>query len=180
MSQAEPLQEIELSTEQGYEPLSLRLKEKQPWPISPSEAVQIAVERSKVLQDLGGASLRNSHGIATIHEPAIQVTDPRLGVEQALAAFDAQFNFRTYYAKNDFPINNRLLGGGTNLLQQDLVTFQNEVTKATAIGNEEMAKTARKTLAVKKEYKENGSRLARKHKNYSILQGRLLERGEDC
>jgi outer membrane protein TolC len=140
MSQAEPLQEIELSTEQGYEPLSLRLKEKQPWPISPSEAVQIAVERSKVLQDLGGASLRNSHGIATIHEPAIQVTDPRLGVEQALAAFDAQFNFRTYYAKNDFPINNRLLGGGTNLLQQDLVTFQNEVTKATAYGTELFAR----------------------------------------
>ena len=140
-SHAEFVQEIVLSDEQGYEPLSLRNKEKPSWFISPAEAVQIAVERSKVLQDLGGSALRNVTGIASIHEPSIQATDPRLGIEQALAAFDAQYNTKTYYSKNDFPINNRLLGGGTNLLQQDMVTFQNELTKATATGTELFARS---------------------------------------
>ncbi len=104
--------------------------------ISPAEAVQIAVERSKVLQELGGSVLKSTNGIGTIHEPAIQATDPRLGVEAALSAFDAQFNSRTFLSKNDFPVNNRLLGGGTNLVNQDLITFQNELTKASATGTE--------------------------------------------
>lgn len=131
---------FDLSAEHSYEPLTLRSPEKKPWFISPSEAVQIAVERSKVLQDLGGSVLRNGNGVSTIHEPAIQATDPRLGMEAALAAFDAQLNSKTYINKNDFPVNNRLLGGGTNLLQQDLITFQNEVTKATAYGTELFAR----------------------------------------
>ncbi len=133
-------QAIELSEEQAFEPLSLQTPEKKAWLISPTEAVQIAVERSKVLQDLGGSSLRNVNGVATIHEPSIQSTDPRLGIEAALAAFDAQLNSKTFVNKNDFPVNNRLLGGGTNLLQQDLITFQNEITKATAYGTELFAR----------------------------------------
>ncbi|MCU0720076.1 MAG: TolC family protein, partial [Pirellula sp.] len=118
------------------EPLSLRNPMKEQWLITPSEAVQIAVQRSKVLQDLGGAVLRSTNAIATIHEPAIQSTDPRLGVEAALSAFDAQLNSRMFASKNDYQINNRLLGGGTNLLQQDLVNFQNEITKTTAYGTD--------------------------------------------
>ncbi len=127
---------VELESADQLEPLSLNTPERTPWLISPAEAVQIAVERSKVLQDLGGSALRSVSGIASIYEPAIQATDPRLGVEAALAAFDAQVASRTIYSKNDFPVNNRLLGGGTNLVQQDLLTFQNEITKATAHGTE--------------------------------------------
>ncbi|MDX1926271.1 MAG: TolC family protein [Pirellulaceae bacterium] len=133
-------QAVELSQEQFTEPLSLLTPEKQPWLISPTEAIQIAVERSKILQDLGGTTLRSVNNISTIHDPSIQSTDPRLGIEAALAAFDAQYNSRLFYNKNDFPVNNRLLGGGTNLLQQDLVTFQNELTKATAYGTELFAR----------------------------------------
>jgi outer membrane protein TolC len=133
-------QAIELSSEQFNEPLSLITPEKQPWLISPTEAIQIAVERSKILQDLGGSTLRTVNNISTIHDPSIQSTDPRLGIEAALSAFDAQFNSRAFVNKNDFPVNNRLLGGGTNLLQQDLITFQNEVTKATAYGTELFAR----------------------------------------
>lgn len=131
---------IELSNEQFSEPLSLNMPEKQPWLIAPTEAIQIAVERSKILQDFGGSILRSVNNISTIHDPAIQSTDPRLGIEAALSAFDAQFNSRAFVNKNDFPVNNRLLGGGTNLLQQDLVTFQNEITKATAYGTELFAR----------------------------------------
>lgn len=139
-SQAGEQQSVELSQEQLSEPLSLQTPEKKAWLISPTEAVQIAVERSKVLQDLGGSALRNVGSVSTIHDPSIQSTDPRLGIEAALAAFDAQFNSKTFINKNDFPVNNRLLGGGTNLLQQDLITFQNEVTKATAYGTELFAR----------------------------------------
>lgn len=118
------------------EPLSLKMPERPAWLIAPAEAVQIAVERSKVLQELGGSILKSTNGIGTIHEPAIQATDPRLGVEAALSAFDAQLNSRTFLSKNDFPVNNRLLGGGTNLVNQDLITFQTELTKASAAGTE--------------------------------------------
>ncbi len=123
-------------SENFIEPLSLRNPSKEPWLITPAEAVQIAVERSKILQDLGGAVLKSTSGIASIHEPSIQATDPRLGVESALAAFDAQANSRFYLNKNDYPINNRLLGGGGNELQQDLLTFQHELTKTTAYGSD--------------------------------------------
>lgn len=126
----------EFAAEQFLEPLSLKSPERPMWLISPAEAVQLAIERSKILQDLGGSVLRSGNGIASIHEPAIQATDPRLGIEAALSAFDAQLNSRTFLSKNDFPVNNRLLGGGTNLVNQDLITFQNELTKATAIGTE--------------------------------------------
>ncbi len=139
-SPSDEQQSIELSQEQLSEPLSLQTPEKTAWLISPTEAVQIAVERSKVLQDLGGSSLRNVSSVSTIHDPSIQSTDPRIGVEAALAAFDAQFNSKTFVNKNDFPVNNRLLGGGTNLLKQDLITFQNEITKATAYGTELFAR----------------------------------------
>ncbi len=139
-SEQDEVPTIELTDEQNFEPLTLHGPEKQAWLITPTEAVQIAVERSKVLQDLGGNALRGVSGIATIHEPSIQTTDPRLGVEAALSAFDAQINSKTYVNKNDFPVNNRLLGGGTNLLKQDLITFQNEVTKATAYGTELFAR----------------------------------------
>ncbi len=131
---------FDLTSEQAQEPLSLQSPQRTPWLISPAEAVQIAVERSKVLQDLGGTVLRNVNGIATIHEPAIQGTDPRLGIEAALSAFDAQLASRTFLSKNDFPVNNRLLGGGTNIVNQDLLTFQTEVTKATAYGTELFAR----------------------------------------
>jgi outer membrane protein TolC len=133
-------QAVELSQEQIIEPLSLLTPEKQAWLISPTEAVEIAVERSKILQDLGGTTLRNVSNVSTILDPSIQATDPRSGIEAALAAFDAQYNSRVFYNKNDFPVNNRLLGGGTNLLQQDLVTLQNELTKATAYGTELFAR----------------------------------------
>ncbi len=114
----------------------------------PAEAVQIAVERSKVLQELGGSILKSTNGIGTIHEPAIQSTDPRLGVEAALSAFDAQLNSRTFLSKNDFPVNNRLLGGGTNLVNQDLITFQTELTKASAMGTSCTCARIRPTTAI--------------------------------
>jgi outer membrane protein TolC len=118
------------------EPLTLQTPERTPWLITPDEAIQIAVERSKILQDLGGSTLRATNGINSLHDPALQATDPRLGIESALAAFDAQFNSRLSVNKNDLPLNNRLIGGGTNLLQQDLINYQNELVKTTAYGTD--------------------------------------------
>ena len=118
------------------EPLTLLSPERTAWLMTPDEAIQIAVERSKILQDLGGTTLRTASGVQSLHDPAIQATDPRLGIESALAAFDAQFNSRLTVNKNDLPLNNRLIGGGTNLLQQDLINYQNELTKTTAYGTD--------------------------------------------
>ena len=51
------------------------------WDLSLAEAVQLGLENSKVLRDLGGSVLRTPGLAQTIHDPAIQATDPRFGME---------------------------------------------------------------------------------------------------
>ncbi len=117
-------------------PMTLADSDRQVWLITPEECLQIAMQNSKVLKDLGGVILNSTDGVRTIHDPAIQMTDPRTGIEAALSAFDAQYSAKLTADNNDYPINNRLLGGGTNILTQDLVGWEQEVKKKTATGTE--------------------------------------------
>lgn len=100
------------------------------------EAVQIALSNSKVLRDLGGTVLRGTGAVETIHDPAIQETDPRFGPAGALAAFDAEYFQSARFENNDRALNNIFFGGGTRLLQQDLLVWQSEVRKRTATGTQ--------------------------------------------
>lgn len=125
----------------GMLPLStappLVVDEKNPppaWEMTLSEAVQLGLENSKVLRDLGGSVLRRPDLAQTIHDPAVQATDPRFGMEGALAAFDAQVATRLMAYKNDRAFNNLFAGGGTFFFKQDLDNFVTEVTKTTATG----------------------------------------------
>ena len=62
------------------------------------------------------------------------MTDPQTGIEAALSAFDAQFATSAFFEKNDFVVNNDLLGGGDNVIRQDLAAFSTEISKQTATG----------------------------------------------
>lgn len=104
------------------------------WDLSLDEAVQTAVARSSVLRDLGGTVLRSPATTRTIVGPAIQATDPRFGMEGALAAFDATLNTSVYAEKNDRMLNNFVASGGTRSFQQDLITFQTQLSKMAAAG----------------------------------------------
>lgn len=105
-----------------------------PWELTLDEAIRIGLENSKVLRDLGGSVLRTPALAQTIHDPAIQATDPRFGMEGALSAFDAQLSTRLVAQKNDRAFNNLFLGGGAFLFHQDLDVFETELSKKTATG----------------------------------------------
>jgi len=53
-----------------------------------------------------------------------------------LSAFDARFSTQTFWEKNDRVVNNLFVGGGTNLLFQDLGVSRTELTKTAATGGQ--------------------------------------------
>ncbi len=111
-------------------------------------AMQMALGRNKVLQDLGGAVLRQPGNARTIHGPAITDTDPRYGVEAALSEFDAVFSSRVDYQRNDRLLNNVFFGGGTRNLLQDIDTFQSQLSKARLPAGSFRSATTRRTTTI--------------------------------
>jgi outer membrane protein TolC len=106
------------------------------WNLSLDEAIQTAVTQSVVLRDLGGTVVRSPLNARTIMNPAIAASDPRYGMEAALSAFDANVATSVTAEKNDRMVNNFVSSGGTRFFQQDLVTFQSQITKLGAAGTQ--------------------------------------------
>lgn len=106
------------------------------WNLPLEEAILLSLSNSTVLRDLGGQLLRSPAAIPSIHNPQIVETDPRFGIENALSAFDTSFNTKMFYERNDRALNNAFFGGGTRLLQQDLLTAQESLTKTAATGSQ--------------------------------------------
>lgn len=100
------------------------------------DAVQLALQQSDVIRDLGGRVLSAPTSTPTIYEPGIEYTDPQFGVEAALSAFDASLSSQFSYALNDRVFNNQTLGGGAQELQQDLSTLQTQLSKVAATGTQ--------------------------------------------
>lgn len=63
-------------------------------PLTLEDAIRMAIDSNETVRQLGGSVVRSTASTATIYDPAIIETDPRFGVEQALAAFDAQIGSR--------------------------------------------------------------------------------------
>ena len=117
-------------------PMSVNRTDQEPWPLTPDQAVQIALANSTILRELGGQVLQSPVLARSILGPGIQASDPRFGVEAALAAFDAQVLAGFTAEKNDYISNNRFLAGGSNFLQQDLNTLRLQLSKKSATGTE--------------------------------------------
>jgi outer membrane protein TolC len=150
--QTESLEE----TTQSGPPLTLEnIDVDQMWELTLEEAVHSALANSKVMRSLGGrynataqvqppvggapeAVVNNN--VLTIYDPAIVETTPFIGVESALAAFDAQFTSNIFWEKNDRPQNVNATGafGGffTPVFEQDAATFNAQITKVTATGGQ--------------------------------------------
>jgi outer membrane protein TolC len=106
------------------------------WDVTLEEAMQLALANNTVLRDLGAAILRTPSIVPTTQDPAIRETDPRFGVEAALAEFDTSFSYNAFFEKNDRAVNNVFIGGGTTLLKQDLQVYQAQLAKRAAAGTE--------------------------------------------
>lgn len=118
-------------------PPPLTLSESEPPPfrdLTLQDTVATALATSEVLRDMQGLVLLSPQTLRTIQDPAIRDTDPITGVEAALSAFDATFESRAFFEKNDRALNNVFLGGGTRILTQDLHAYSAGITKRTAVG----------------------------------------------
>lgn len=121
-------------------PLTVEASRFDYWDLTPDEAVRLALMNSRIMHDLGGTVLRAPDRVRTIMDPAIDETDPRFGVEAALAAFDAQLQLSSYFEMNDRAVNNRFLAGDNNVLVQDFFSQQFAITKRAATGAELVAR----------------------------------------
>lgn len=101
-----------------------------------NETVVLALTKSRVLRDLGGTILSNPDRVETKFDPSLIDSDPRIGVEAALSEFDARWTTSGNFEKNDRAFNNLFFGGGTRLFQQDLDTFQSQISKTAATGTQ--------------------------------------------
>ena len=101
--------------------------------LSLQECINQALSSSPVMRDLGGTIIRAPQSIGTNLDPAISYTDPRLGEEAALSAFDANFFASSFFESNDRQLNNQFFGRNGQFVQ-DLSTSQFGVNKRSATG----------------------------------------------
>ncbi|BBO35976.1 TolC family protein [Lacipirellula parvula] len=121
----------------AVQPLTLAsLGQMEYWNMTLEEAVRITLAQSDVIRDLGGTVLRSPGTVETYWNPAVVETNPRFGVDAALAAFDAQLTSSVFGEKNDRALNNEFFGGGTRLLNQDLLVQQTQIAKRSATGTQ--------------------------------------------
>lgn len=102
-------------------------------PMTLDQCFRQALATSKVMRDLGGTVVRAPQVTGTTFEPALTYTDPRVGEEAALSAFDANLFANTYFDQNDRRLNNQFFGNN-GLFNQDLNVTQWGVNKRSATG----------------------------------------------
>jgi len=101
--------------------------------LSLQESIQQALSSSPVMRDLGVTIIRAPQSIATNLDPALAYSDPRLGEEAALSAFDANFFASSFFESNDRQLNNQFFGRNGQFVQ-DLSTSQYGINKRSATG----------------------------------------------
>jgi len=121
------------------------------WDLTLQDAMQIALSNSTVLKSLGGvqfgptgtlgnpsALLSNPAAAATIYLPAQTEADPRLGVEAALSAFDAQLTSSIFWENSVVPENSAGLAASFRppILTQQTATATGAITKTAATGDQ--------------------------------------------
>ncbi len=108
----------------------------EPWHLGLDEAIQLALANSEVIQDAGGRLITAPAGAASVYDVAIQETDPRVGVEGALSAFDAQLNSSLIFQRNERTLNNAFFGGGIPGVRENTGDFQLGIAKTGAAGTQ--------------------------------------------
>ncbi|MEE2739193.1 MAG: TolC family protein [Planctomycetota bacterium] len=115
------------------------------WDLPLQEAIRLTLNNGEVLR---GALVREIRGrfrefsdAPSIYDTAIGESDPRFGVQAALAAFDANFTTGMTWSRDDRPLNNGVIVGqfpasaSAFIFQQDRAAFSAELSKLTAVGS---------------------------------------------
>ncbi len=101
--------------------------------LSLEDCVKMALSSSTIMRDLGGTVLRAPNAAISRAEPALAYTNPLIGEEAALSAFDANFFASNIFEHNDRGLNNQFFGTAGQF-RQDLNTTQVGVSKRSATG----------------------------------------------
>ena len=108
--------------------------------LSLQEAINFALNNGEVLRSLNASVVQiNPLGVLTKLNPALTESDPRVGIEAALSAFDAQVNGRLFWQRDNRPVNIDLSDPIIGFFQvanflQNAANFSYEITKRTATG----------------------------------------------
>ncbi|MEQ1827546.1 MAG: TolC family protein [Pirellula sp.] len=97
------------------------------------ECITMALATSRIMRDLGVSVIRSPQAVGTNLDTAIVYSDPRLGEEAALSAFDANFFASSFYEDNDRRLNNQFFGVQGEFTQA-LSTSQIGINKRSATG----------------------------------------------
>ena len=118
-------------------PLTLRSMSDMPaWNLSLEEAVRTALLNSTVIRDAGGRVVTTPAASSTVFDPAMMQADPNLGVEAALAAFDANFATGLFVSRDERAFNNLFFGGGAASLSSNIGQWRTEINKTAATGTQ--------------------------------------------
>ncbi|WP_442509428.1 TolC family protein [Novipirellula sp. SH528] len=89
-----------------------------PWPLSLDEAVMIALDNSPVIRDRGGRVLTFPDAVRTTLDPAVLKSDPNLGIDASLSAFDTQFETGLLYNGGGSSVNSAFSSGQFGVFAQ--------------------------------------------------------------
>ncbi len=89
-----------------------------PWYLSLDEAVRMALDNSPVIRDHGGRVLSYPDAIRTTLDAAVLRSDPNLGIDASLAAFDTQFETGLVYNGGGNSVNSAFSGGQFGVFAQ--------------------------------------------------------------
>lgn len=103
-------------------------------PLSLQDCINQALATSKVIRDLGGTILRTPEATNSTLDPALVFSDPRIGEEAALSAFDANFFANNFFEENNRRLNNQFFGQN-GFFNQYLNTTQVGLNKRSATGS---------------------------------------------
>ncbi len=101
--------------------------------LSLDQCIENALTNSQVVRQLGGTALRSPELMVTANDTAIAYTDPRVGEEAALSAFDATFDNLFAFQNNDRAFNSSFIGD-QGRLKQKLATNTTRLSKRSATG----------------------------------------------
>jgi outer membrane protein TolC len=113
-------------------PTAHKFEELEPWPLTLEETVNLTLQNSRVIRDIGGLVVNNPASRSTVFDPAIQETSPITGVERALSAFDAQFSTGIFLNQDERKFNSgigAIAGSMTNTSD-----FRAEISKTAPTG----------------------------------------------
>ena len=118
-------------------PLSVdMLDEPIDWPLSLEQAVQITLENSDVIRDLGGRLVASPQAASSVYDVALREMDPAFGVEAALSDFDTRLTSSMIFDRDEQAFNNQFFGGGASNLATNRGDFNLELAKRAATGTQ--------------------------------------------